>query len=449
MLCVVVVVVAMAAARRAVAAAAGSACRAATAARAAGAKGSPSGAAAAASGGVQAAPGPCSKLNFATRPDSYDAELRAKVDGLVAAFAAAGRALPAEGVEVFASPPEHFRMRCEFRVWHTEGDAGRPLLQYVMFDGKQPVAVPRFPMADASVCDGLMPELLAALGDDPALRQKCFQANFHATLAGDAMVSLLYHRKLDAEWEAAAARLRERLGGASIIGRSRKQKVVVGRDYVEERLRVAGSPAPISYRQVEGAFAQPNASVCQHMLAWARAVAGSDGGATGAPPCPPREDDLLELYCGNGNFSVALAPLFRRVLATELSKVLTATAKHNAVANGVENLEFARLSAEELAQALSGERNYQRLQHVDLASYDIRTVLVDPPRAGCGPEVSAFLTRFDRVVYVSCNPETLRADLETLGETHDVARLAAFDQFPYTDHIECGALLVRRGSRDE
>ena len=48
------------------------------------------------------------------------------------------------------------------------------------------------------------------------------------------------------------------------------------------------------------------------------------------------------------------------------------------------------------------------------------------------------------VLYVSCNPETLARDLEELSATHAVVRCAAFDQFPYTEHLEMGMLLVRK-----
>merc|ERR1712217_153613 len=106
----------------------------------------------------------------------------------------------------------------------------------------------------------------------------------------------------------------------------------------------------------------------------------------------PRDDDLLELYCGNGNFAIALASCFRRVLATELVKTLVDAARQNATDNGIHNVAVARVSSEELAQALEGSRTFQRLAHVDLSSYRLGTVLVDPPRAGLGAEVSSCLT---------------------------------------------------------
>jgi len=180
------------------------------------------------------------------------------------------------------------------------------------------------------------------------------------------------------------------------------------------------------------------------MLSWARAVAARDDAAVGEASAPARNDDLLELYCGNGNFSIALAPFFRRVLATEVVKVLVDTALVNAELNAVSNVAFGRVSAEEFAEALSGSREFSRMSHIDLKAYDLGTVLVDPPRAGLGKEVSEFLTRFRRIVYISCNPSTLLDDLTILAKTHTIKRLAVFDQFPYTDHLEMGILLVQR-----
>ena len=49
-----------------------------------------------------------------------------------------------------------------------------------------------------------------------------------------------------------------------------------------------------------------------------------------------------------------------------------------------------------------------------------------------------------RILYISCNPETLVRNLEVLAQTHAIDRLALFDQFPYTHHVECGVALTRR-----
>jgi tRNA (uracil-5-)-methyltransferase len=60
------------------------------------------------------------------------------------------------------------------------------------------------------------------------------------------------------------------------------------------------------------------------------------------------------------------------------------------------------------------------------------------------PQVSATLQRFDRILYISCNPSTLKDNLEALYETRAVTRFALFDPFPYTAHVEAGVLLERR-----
>ena len=366
-----------------------------------------------------------------------------------------------------------------------------------------------------------MPSLLAAVAEGgPVMGKKLFQANFLTTLSGEALVTLLYHRPLDETWAAAAEALRARLGVQGVVGRSHKKRVVAGRDHVFERLTVDGRE--LTYKQVEGAFSQPNAGVAQHMLSWAKAAAqhaldcapppGGGGEAGGGAAT-----DLLELYCGSGAFTAALAPLFRRCLATEISTAAVATAKENMEANGAANVQLARLSAEELvqarslgclktlrqrrsaraapacahgccltlprAQALDRTRVFERLkarpppppqaaagasgtqcpppdpiaraysfspahhQDVDLSQLRIDTVLVDPPRAGCGRDVMLILQRFRAVVYISCNPATLAADCAVVGESHEVVRFACFDQFPYTPHLECGALLLRRGDQ--
>ncbi|MGL4614708.1 MAG: tRNA (uridine(54)-C5)-methyltransferase TrmA, partial [Shewanella sp.] len=71
------------------------------------------------------------------------------------------------------------------------------------------------------------------------------------------------------------------------------------------------------------------------------------------------------------------------------------------------------------------------------------TIFVDPPRAGIDPDTLALVQGYERILYISCNPETLKDNLEQLCKTHKISRFALFDQFPYTDHMESGVLLER------
>jgi tRNA (uracil-5-)-methyltransferase len=74
----------------------------------------------------------------------------------------------------------------------------------------------------------------------------------------------------------------------------------------------------------------------------------------------------------------------------------------------------------------------------------LNTVLVDPPRAGLDSATVQLVSRFNDIIYISCNPQTLAENLQQLCKTHDIVRLAVFDQFPYTHHIESGVWLQKR-----
>ncbi|MBJ9978358.1 tRNA (uridine(54)-C5)-methyltransferase TrmA [Pseudomonas sp. S75] len=355
-------------------------------------------------------------------PSQYTAQLQAKVERLNALLTPFAAPAP----DVFESPREHYRLRAEFRLWREEGQR-----HYAMFapgEKHKAILIDDFPIASQRI-NALMPRLKAAWQANEDLSNRLFQVEFLTTLAGDAMVTLCYHRPLDDAWEAAARQLAGELE-VSVIGRSKGKRVVIGRDYAVESLAIAGRT--FTYRQPEGAFTQPNGAVNQKMLAWACEAMGQ------------RDDDLLELYCGNGNFTLPLATRARQVLATEISKTSVNAALHNLDENGIDNVRLVRLSAEELTQALNGVRPFRRLEGVDLKRYDFGTVFVDPPRAGMDPDTCELTRRFERILYISCNPQTLAQNIAQLQDTHRVERCALFDQFPYTHHMESGVLLVRR-----
>jgi tRNA (uracil-5-)-methyltransferase len=355
------------------------------------------------------------------RPELYAQLLADKARGIQAQFDEIG----APQATVFASQPSHYRMRAEFRIWQEE------LANYAMFaagDRKQPVIVNDFPIASHTI-NRLMPQIRDAINPDNQLRRRWYQTEFLSSTLDTAIVSLIYMRKLDDEWRRAATRLSEALG-ISLIGRSRGQRIVIGSDCIEEQFTVDGQT--FSYQQPEGAFTQPNAGVNAKMLQWAVDQIRNIGG------------DLLELYCGIGNFTLPLSRHFGRVLATEVSKTATAVLQRNTAENGCDNIQLARLSAEEATQALQRVRPFKRLSHINLGDYRFSTVFVDPPRAGLDDGTRALAKSFDNILYISCNPQTLLRDATELCESHSFAGFALFDQFPYTHHAECGALFTRK-----
>ena len=360
----------------------------------------------------------------AVDPENYATLLQQKSEAVQKLLADHNPPAP----DIISSAISGFRMRAEFRMWH-EGDD----LSYVMYrkgEPKTPVTIEQFPIACERI-QSLMPLLLTQLKKTTELREKLFQVEFLSTLAGDTLVTLIYHRKLGDSWEAVAAQLATQFD-IQIIGRSRKQKLVLDRDYVDENLPIKGRQ--YLYRQYEQAFTQPNARVNIRMIEWACECAENLNG------------DLLELYCGNGNFTLPLAKHFNQVIATELSKPSVRAARVNLESNSIDNVQVIRLSAEEVSQALGGERVFRRLADLPqpLENYDLKTVFVDPPRAGLDAHTEKMVSNFDSIIYISCNPETLAGNLQTLSQSHTIEKFALFDQFPYTDHMECGVFLTKK-----
>lgn len=350
----------------------------------------------------------------------YEHQLRKKLSLIQANFAEFSH----PEIQVFPSAEKNYRMRAEFRVWHQQDRS-----ELVMFDeAKKPYAVTSFPVGSLLINE-LLPKLVEAINNNETLRYKLYQVEFLTTQSGEALITLIYHKSLNDDWILQARLLKKQLN-ADIIGRSRKQRILVERDHVIERMNVLGRD--FLYQQVEASFTQPNAGVCQAMLTWAVENSIDLGG------------DLLELYCGNGNFTLPLSQNFSKVLATEVSKTSVESALFNIEKNKIGNIQIGRMSSEEFSQAMDGVREFNRLRHVKLADYKFSTIFVDPPRAGLDSHTTSITQRFDNIIYISCNPETLRENLRTITQTHNITAFALFDQFPYTHHAECGVILRRK-----
>ena len=136
---------------------------------------------------------------------------------------------------------------------------------------------------------------------------------------------------------------------------------------------------------------------------------------------------LLDAYAGVGTFAVLLAPFVEQVYAIEESSAALADARENAA--GIENVEFILGKTEDVLSDLP-------------RSPDV--VILDPPRAGCQRSAldKLLALRPPRVVYVSCDPETLARDLKVLcAEGYAVDHIQPLDMFPQTHHVECVAVL--------
>jgi len=329
-------------------------------------------------------------------------------------------------IKVFESPDAHYRSRSEFKLWH-DGDAIYYAMNNATKDGV--IFVEECPQVNQHISN-LMPKLLEAI-QEQVIGFKLFGVDFLSARDGEIVVSMLYHRKLDDVWQEKATKIATKLG-IYIIGRSRKQKVVIGQDYITEMLYI--KEREYKFKHIENSFTQPNATVNEKMITWAIDSLGEVRG------------DLLELYCGAGNFTIPFAMLFNKVLATEISKSSINAAKENMRLNNVVNIEFLRMDVEDFVGALDGIREYRRMKDIDIETYEIETIFVDPPRSGMDEGSCRFASRYKNILYISCNPETLVRDLEILSQTHDIIDMAIFDQFPYTHHVEMGVKLSKKDS---
>jgi 23S rRNA (uracil1939-C5)-methyltransferase len=142
---------------------------------------------------------------------------------------------------------------------------------------------------------------------------------------------------------------------------------------------------------------------------------------------------VLDLYCGIGNFTLALARNAGRAVGVEGDKGLVDRARHNARLNEIGNAEF---HVADLGKPLEPTLPWLRDSYTH--------VLLDPPRAGAS-EVLASISRLNpqRVLYISCHPGSLARDLGSLVHEHGMSLVAAgvLDMFPHTTHVESLAIL--------
>ena len=144
---------------------------------------------------------------------------------------------------------------------------------------------------------------------------------------------------------------------------------------------------------------------------------------------------VLDLYCGAGTISLALARRAGRVIGAEIVPEAVENARRNAACNGIGNAEFICADAGDAARLLS-ERGIRP-----------DAIVVDPPRKGMSEEALRQVAKMQpkRIAYVSCDPATLARDLKRLTELGYVPQKAvAVDMFPKTAHVETVVLLTER-----
>lgn len=314
---------------------------------------------------------------------------------------------------IHISPASGYRARSEFGF---KNDA------YTKIDDGKKVFMNTSNIPHSSI-QKVMNELLILINSNEKVKKKLFQVNFR-TSGTKILASLIYHKQLDEEWRAEALNIQKSLSNVSIIGRSKKTKVLIGNEDLEITYKINGSSFKILQNDL--VFFQPNIYLYPLMMKF----------ITGHIKNPK---DLLELYCGCGSFTLTLASRFNKIFATENNRHSIKLLKESIELNSMTNIEIARLSDNETASALAKERPFRRLENIELDSYDFSHILVDPPRAGLSDKTINLSRQFENMIYISCNPETFIRDLKKLDK--EIKSIAVFDQFANTKHLEVIAIL--------
>lgn len=147
------------------------------------------------------------------------------------------------------------------------------------------------------------------------------------------------------------------------------------------------------------------------------------------------KERVIDAYCGIGTIGLIASDAAKEVLGIEVNPDAVRDAIRNAKANRVKNIQFYRADA--------------GAYMVQMAEQDMRAdvVLMDPPRAGSDEAFLSSVVKLapERIVYISCNPETLARDLKYLRQKgYEVGKAWPYDMFPWTGHVETVCLLSRK-----
>lgn len=208
------------------------------------------------------------------------------------------------------------------------------------------------------------------------------------------------------------------------------EMLLYGPDVIREEMHIQlfaeQPPKTLQYKISPASFFQPNPIQAEKLYSIALQAA----------QLKPT-DIVYDLYCGTGTIGISAASFVKEVIGIEVSPEAALDARENAKLNGLTNVNIFAGAVHHILQQLEKDRQE--------ASPDV--VIVDPPRVGMetiGQRLIAGLNA-QRVLYISCNPSTMAADITVLTKLgYKLISLQPVDMFPQTMHIETIALLVRQ-----
>lgn len=146
---------------------------------------------------------------------------------------------------------------------------------------------------------------------------------------------------------------------------------------------------------------------------------------------------VVDLFCGIGTVGMSVCTPDVKLYGIEIVSEAVENARRNAKINGFDSAEFICADASDPA---AFEHELRRI-----AADGLDAVILDPPRKGCTPKLLSLISELapKRIVYISCNPDTLARDIALLNGKYSCDEVTPVDMFPRTGHCECVALLCR------
>ena len=316
-----------------------------------------------------------------------------------------------EKVVINLSPSTSFRSRCEFSYEKNH---------YVMHDINEKIYIKTFKDASLDI-QNLMPVLLKRINENNEINHKLFQVNFRSNQHNKIMVTMIYHKIIDKALINLVNQISEDLK-VNIIIRSKNFKYETKCLYLDDTLIYQN----LKIYQTDNTFTQSNKYLVDKMIF--KVIDFIEN-----------PDDLLELYCGIGTFTIPLSFIFNKVLATENNRNSIKCLNKSLKENNISNIHNARLSSDEVSELFKG-KIFNRMNSKSISDFNFSHILLDPPRSGLTEDVINLASNFKNIIYVSCSTETYIRDINLI-RSHKITNIELFDQFPNKNHLEIVSVL--------
>jgi 23S rRNA (uracil1939-C5)-methyltransferase len=343
----------------------------------------------------------------------YSHQLLFKTELLKETLRRIGKLEPEVASPVPASDPFYYRQRVKFQ---TTIENGKVVIGFYRPESKEIVPIESC-FIISPLLNRLLREVSLLLNKTPEPFSSLKEIHFSLSSAGQDIIIELNGKEIS-HHESIIRNLFNlpfQIKGIILTGEKGAIKVL-GKRYLSNIIEDPSHPEKgIKIRSSSGGFSQVNwemnLKLIETLLSWAK-LSG--------------KENVLELYCGNGNFTVSLAKECRKITAVEENPVALEDLRFNLQANQIANCSVRKGSAQTV------------LARWDRTKFPIDLLVLDPPREGVDHSSlqSVLKIRPARILYISCDPATLARDLKSLSTKYTIQRIAPFDMFPQTAHIE-------------